>query len=925
MDIHKYGYTQGNLVMRYTKQLLIPITFLLCSLFYSTQTLAYSYTDAVILKQEEESIKAFDDRQTMDKNQTLVTGNVTTNDSGVISSMLTSSSSGLYGSLSYFSTGEYTYTIYPDSSAVANLGFNQSLTEIFYYKIIGSNDHHSTAALIITIIGNTANEDVVALDDLNSISLYSIEPVTGNVTSNDTGFNTVSLLSSQESIYGSLFFDSAGNYSYQINSNFDFSSVSTVNDVFTYQINSLGGDSATATLTITIISNTANKDMVALDDLNSISINSIVPVTGNVTSNDTGFNTVSLISSPVSIYGSLIFDSAGNYSYQINGNFDFSSVSAVNDVFTYQIDSLGGESATATLTITIVDVDNSSEFKAWDDYDTFTIGDISITGNVTDNDIGFKAVVLLSAPASEYGVLSFDTDGTYIFSIYSGISLDAGEVVTDIFNYQIQNLNGNTDQAQLFISIINNGLTDFSAVDDVNNITRGFLTTTTVEGDVSTNDTGASNYNLISSVISNYGSLAFNNNGSYIYTLFNRVAEIQELEFNQSLTDIFTYQIVHETGATTQAVLKITIFGTAGSITDNVEIEPNNRSNLATPLNSANNMRGHLSDSVEKDWFSIQSTGNEIIHIDLCPSDSSCFDKKAWVLYVFDAAKLTSLMELETIPFYLVGDDTGQTLSIKDGTLANNHLYLNHNAGTFEGDVTSGDTGSLIGLIDPCYGNTTSLDIGVGDNTKTYYIAISSPLARTDGSKDAAISSCEGGTVLLKESGPKHTYQVVTGEDASGNPTYETKEETTTWDTIFIYPRSDDQYMFTITRTGHDPLIDNGAAGAKFDSGTNKLFVPRMRIVDQLYSLNLDLEQSNKRSTSSNIKLTLSDYNKLNELVSGDPNIATYNPDNNVIRIPKFEIENDATQSIYSLVLLYYPETETSPHWIELIDVHEIK
>ncbi len=767
---------------------------------------------------------------------------------------------------------------------------------------------------------DTISRNIAARDDYISITRLD-STASGNVTDNDNGALNVRLEGSPVGSYGSLSISSDGSYYYVRfpgNSVIDnLAATDYVEDIFSYTITGTQGYESSARVVIKIYGNGYNPNIVALNDEFSL-YRSEAQISGNVTTNDVGFSTVALLSQSVGQCGSLKFDSSGAFVFSARSALTTQCV----DTFDYQITDQTGNSSQAQLKITVLvkndDTSVDTTFYTINDQYSIVVRDSNpVTGNVTDNDAGFKSVMLVSYQSTEYGTLTFDSSGAFSYQLHSGVELETGVTKVDTFQYKIFNETGESRTGYLYINIVGKSrddasISDFYAVDDVDNITRNVnASTSTISGNVLTNDSGYRTATLLSPVISSYGSLAFKSDGSYTYTLFNSVEEIQALDFNESLQDSFTYQIEHETGATTTATLKINIFGATGTVVDDVEIEPNNRSSQATTIitgdaNKKKEIRGHLISGLDKDWYQITGK-DEIIHLELCPPESSCYGENAWVLYVFDAALLTDAIENETVPFTLTGDKSGKLLATYDGGLDNNHMYLNYDFGNF------GE--SLIGIIDPCYGKTTGVDIGVGNEEKTYYIAISSPLARNS-EKDGPVDSCVGGSVLLRTSGPANYY------DDDNDPDTADVEESTTQTGIVFFPNSDDQYILSVTRTGVNPLKDDSVPASRLGNAKQSLYVPAVRVNDTFYSLELGVNQGSSRSSDTQLKFTIEDYQKLRDDEVTTPYVSTFNPELNVLRIPKYI--DESTQSLYSLILLYYPATSTSEPWLQLIDVEPL-
>ncbi|MCU7836260.1 MAG: VCBS domain-containing protein [gamma proteobacterium symbiont of Taylorina sp.] len=619
--------------------------------------------------------------------------------------------------------------------------------------------------------------------------------------------------------------------------------------------------------------------------------------------------------------------------------------------------------------------------KAYPDEVTIFTNDISTTGNVTANDTGYAAASLISSPNGSCGTLTFDSSGTYTYSVGTSLTSDC----TERFTYQIE-ISGkdrHTEQSTLTIRILaseERPLEDFYAVNDIQNITRDInAETSQIIDNVLTNDAlGGYSYALEfiydddqTQNMGEYGSLLYNSDGSYTYTLFNSLDEIQRLDFNESITDTFNYKITTQGkgGGISTAILTINIFGSQGAVDEFVEIEPNNRSgsgcdsgnciaalgvatNLNLSSNQGTNVRGHLHNSTDKDWFSIDSDGDEIIHLELCPQGSNCFGEHAWIMYVFDGELLSESIEETAINFMLVGDDTGveitglpryTTVSSQAGAFsAENHMYLDYNFGVFDS--------SLIGIIDPCYGKTAALDIGVG-KAKTYFIAISSPLARGDGTKDSEIgcgADGYGGTVMLLKEGPQHNYVTYVEEeeeyevlvfDINGDPVLdddgvqkkETKTrtisvavdntETTTQEFITILPNSDDQYTITVKRTGYAPLPTSDTRSARFNLRTNILTIPNLRVGTKIYATDFGLVNETKKSANNTLGFKLVDFSETNEILTANDGSSTFNPETSFLRVPNY-LHSDGI--IYSLVLYYHPAGENDGHWFELVKAEQV-
>lgn len=386
--------------------------------------------------------------------------------------------------------------------------------------------------------------------------------------------------------------------------------------------------------------------------------------------------------------------------------------------------------------------------------------------------------------------------------------------------------------------------------------------------------------------------------GVFRYILKNDLPQVQALGPNDVVTDIFHYKILTTTGHTINAKLTVYILGNPSVSFDNVEIEFNNNSNEASPIHAGNAaqmgqyMRGQLTTSSDRDWFIFNSLGNEIINLELCPEGSQCKDEKAWVMYVFDADRFRNEgNENKTITLRTYIDLTDETLSITQ----TNHPYLLYDKGYFNN--------SLIGIIDPCFGDRRTVDIGVGPQPKNYLVLITSPLLRTSGLdplgkiKDDLEGCGSGDTILEINKG-------TTSFDNNGNPV----STSIIGQFIVAYPYSDDQYTLRVTRTGADPFAVLSPSSVTFDSIGRKANVAKMRVNNQLYSVKL--EQLNTPISADMLStFGIESIQQLDEPLTADPYLPTYNPANQIVRFP--QVLDTQSGIVYSVEMLYHPESNT--------------
>ncbi|MCK5354859.1 MAG: VCBS domain-containing protein [Methyloprofundus sp.] len=707
--------------------------------------------------------------------------------------------------------------------------------------------------------------------------------------------------------------------------------------------------------------NSASSKPVALDDHISVVIGTFTIAEGNTSSNDLYGISYSLNGSWVGRYGTITkFSSDGEFTYELfnsTTNADLPAGGVGVERFTYTY--INGRERSDTADI-VIDVNANPNVRtdtpiAVDDYIS-TVAGVYVTagGNVGSNDRYGTIFTLGGSWVGQYGVItSFDSAGEYSYELFSNItnaSLPEGGVGIDRFTYTYSNDKGQFDTATLIIDVnadpnSTTGSNTPIARDD--NITAIPNKISSVTGNVTNNDSNGDYVLLTSSSTTDYGLLLLNPDGSYTYELYETSTNVIELKAGEVVLDEFEYQYHANSGASTTAKLTVQIIGNpvdgngdtvfglpADEPYDNVDIEFNNRSVDATPLNSGRNIKGHLYDSGDKDWYALSSAGNEIITLEVCPKGASCFGKKSWVLYVFDSDLLAEYnyikddgtignsMEEKKFTFRRwvteTGGDTdllGNTIITRTEVGESNHMYLAYRADFFEG--------ALIGIVDPCFDTLNSVDIGVGDGARNYLIAISSPLRGQDnvepGEQEAeGVSPCGAGSAVLE------TLSVSAGgRDIDSLGVEFVRPYTTTRQYISVFPNSDDQYAIRITGTGLNPLLIEEAAARSasvyLEAGT--LEIPRVRVGKDTYRATLELDKRAQKSNDNTLNFILSDLEALSVEEVVDAYRATYNPEDKTVMIPRVTDSN--TGKGYSVILQYHANKDKA--WLEVISVQEIK
>ena len=410
-----------------------------------------------------------------------------------------------HGSLVFNNDGTYTYTPDTDYSGPDN----------FTFRANDGSDDSNAATVSITV--TPLNDPPVAQP--GSLTTNEDVSASGAVTATDTEGDplTYSLVSGPTN--GTLVFNANGTFSYTPDANY-FGS-----DSFTYRANDGTSNSNTATVSITI--NSINDAPVAANG--SLTTDEDTPGSGTVNASDVENDplTYSVVTGPTN--GTLVFNADGTYSYTPDANYNGS------DSFTYQANDGTDDSNIATVSITVVSV-NDAPVAANGSLNT--VEDTAATGAVVASDVEGDPLTysLVSGPTN--GTLIFNTDGTFSYTP------DANYFGSDSFTYRANDGTSNSNTATVSITI--------NSINDAPVAANGSLTTDEdTPGSGTVNASDVENDPLTYSVVTGptNGTLVFNADGTYSYT--------PDANYNGS--DSFTYQANDGTDDSNIATVSITV------------------------------------------------------------------------------------------------------------------------------------------------------------------------------------------------------------------------------------------------------------------------------------------------------------------------------------------------------------------------------
>lgn len=251
-----------------------------------------------------------------------------------------------------------------------------------------------------------------------------------------------------------------------------------------------------------------------------------------------------------------------------------------------------------------------------------------------------------------------------------------------------------------------------------------------------------------------------------------------------------------------------------------VETEFNNLFTTADSLGSNVWLQGQFMTGHDIDIYRIDSAGDEVLQLELCPQGSQCYradpKESTWALFLLDGEFVNDAMLSQGKTTYRADDDIGCSPGAVSGGLCNpgdvvpgrvsltstNAYYLNE-MGVFDN--------ALMAIIDPTWGNRTSVVTGL-EQGKTYFVMVLPILKRTENG-DVVHQTVKAGAPDILE--------------------------------LILAPFSDDQYTMRVTRTQMTPSSASGFGEAlnsvrsTYSTSNLQLDIPQVTVGDTVYSAKL--------------------------------------------------------------------------------------
>ena len=411
-----------------------------------------------------------------------------------------------------------------------------------------------------TLTMETTDDGATPLSDTDTVSITVNAPATiggdqtGAITENTAGTisgqltaddpdgtnNRFTGQSNQDGTYGVFNLSTNGSWTYQLKNN--ASAVDSLDEGETrtesFDIQAQDGTPGTVEFTITGV----NDAPTAVNDTASGNEDTVIQI-GNVVANDSdpesNLSGNSIISNTTTSNGSLVANPNGTFTYTPDANF------SGTDSFSYTIQDGSGKTDTATVTITVNEVNDLP--SAGDDSASGNEDTAITTGNVLANDSDADDTLnsgsIDSFTQGANGSVVYNNNGTFTYTP------NANFFGNDSFDYTVDDGRGGTATATVSVTVA--GINDAPTAN--NDAAAGDEDTTINISSVLANDVDPDHPLSGSSIIAfsdtGNGSLSHNGNGTFTYT--------PDANFNG--TDSFTYTVEDGAGETDTATVTITV------------------------------------------------------------------------------------------------------------------------------------------------------------------------------------------------------------------------------------------------------------------------------------------------------------------------------------------------------------------------------
>ncbi|WP_094847055.1 retention module-containing protein [Bordetella genomosp. 9] len=503
------------------------------------------------------------------------------------------SNKGDYGTLTIDQTGKWTFT--PNQN-VQTLGEGAKAQDQFVVQVSDGHGGFDWQTVTVNITGT--NDAAVITphhpgDDRGTVQEDRVQTVSGNLDVKDIDRNEASFQTQSKTPgdYGQFSVNSQGTWTYQLNNSDPRVQALGAGEHLTETFTVKSADGTPATVTITI-NGTNDIPVISGVHTGAVTEDGAPSVQGQLTVADVDTNdshSWSVINGSKGDYGSISVDATGKWTYTV----DQQAAQALKegekqtDTFTIKVDDGHGGTDTQTVTVTITGTNDVPVITPHDPGTPGQPGTASDHGTVVedatpdttggkldivDADAGQSKFAPQANQPGDHGTFSVDQDGNWTYKLNNGDpavqALGAGQTLTETFTVSSADGSGTHDVTVTIVGtndvpVLSSGtgaVTEDSNVgNDGNLVTGGQLTITDVDAGESSFKPGAHFDGSTGNGGAALGTLTFNADGSYSYSVANDNAVVQGLKTGQSIVE--TYTVTSADGSATSTIT-ITINGT---------------------------------------------------------------------------------------------------------------------------------------------------------------------------------------------------------------------------------------------------------------------------------------------------------------------------------------------------------------------------
>ncbi len=478
-----------------------------------------------------------------------------------------------YGTFSIDADGHWLYALNNANATVQALGAGEKMTDVITVKSLDGTESQVT----VTIVG-TNDAPVISGVATGTVVEDGVKTVSGQLSYTDVDAHDShgwSVVGSSKGAYGSISVDASGEWTYNLNNAAaqSLGATKTVTETYYISVGDNHGGYDVEKVTITI-QGTNDNPVIAGTVTGKVVEDGIQKATGQLSGSDVDVGdrlTWSLASSDKGAYGTLVLGANGKWTYTLDNDAAQSLGKDVKatDTFIVTLSDNHGGSTTQEVTVTIVGANDNPKITGTTTGSVTEDADIQTAqGQLTgkDVDVGDHLTwTLLSDAKGDYGSLTLDGDGKWVYTLDNNAAQSLGENVqaTDKFTIQLSDDHGGKTTQVVTVTIagtnddptITGTATGTVNEDAVVQTSQGQL----YGHDVDAGDTLAWSLAAGTNGQGQYGTFSVDSNGKWTYELDN--AKAQSLSGADHVDETFTVQVSDGHGGVALQEVTVTVQG----------------------------------------------------------------------------------------------------------------------------------------------------------------------------------------------------------------------------------------------------------------------------------------------------------------------------------------------------------------------------